>query len=35
MLDGHVKWYPWSNNFNTHTINSIPAFWWLADPAKL
>ena len=35
MLDGHVKWYPWSANFNAHTVAGCPAFWWLSDPAKL
>ena len=35
MLDGHVKWYPWSNNFIVHASGDCPPFWWLSDPAKL
>jgi len=36
MLDGHVKWYPWSTGFAVHTSGpGFICFWWATDPAKL
>ena len=34
MLDGHVKWVPFSGMI-VHTTGAGDAFWWQSDPAKL
>ena len=35
MLDGRVKWYPWSTNFVVCTDPNPCLFWLLTNPAKL
>ena len=34
MLDGHVKWIPFSG-MAVHTAGNGDEFWWQSDPAKL